>query len=241
MKKQTKQTKRTKKGKGIMDVATPIANRAVAVGKIYKGDLSGFKSLLPNLSDSMSQLDPSSSDFNIELWNMLTPQEQAQAKIDKLQTMTNPLNIIPFIGLFQDTREAVAETLGMRHPELLKKAIDRYNEKIQSDAEMYAIQEQAYADQAKQYEKDQDSKQMEDMLTRIVKVNQQAPQFNQSFTDIPHTVPPNQSFPADITRGRGLYTGGCGCGCKRKLIHGGSLYMLGVHELPYEELYTVKY
>lgn len=229
MKKQTKQTKRTKKGKGIMDVATPIANRAIAVGKISKGDISGFKSLLPNLSDSMSQIIPGSSDFNQELYNMLTPREQTQIQMDKLQTMTNPLNIIPFIGLFQDTREAVAQTLGMRHPELLKKAIDRYNEKIKSDAEMYA-------EQSKQYEKQEDRKQMEELLNRVIKENKLSPQtqmMNQSYSDIPRTTVPDQSFPIDITRGRGLYSGGC--------VSGGSLYMFGPYEIPYDELYTIKY
>ena len=229
-----KPTKRTKKGKGIMDIATPIANRAIAVGKISKGDISGIKSLLPNLSDSMDQLNPLSKDFNQELYNMLTPGEQRQVQFDIMQTKTNPLNIIPFIGLFQDTRESVSELMGMRHPELLKKAVERYNEKIKSDAEMYA-------EQSKQYEKQEDRKQMEELLNRVIKENKLSPQtqmMNQSYSDIPRTTVPDQSFPIDISRGRGLYSGGCvSGGC----VSGGSLYMFGPYEIPYDELYTIKY
>lgn len=194
--------RQSKKGGKISDVSKAIINRQIAVGKLKKGDFSGIKQLLPNLSDSsLSQLDPSSDDFVPELYNMLTPEEQTQVKLDKLMTISNPANLIPFIGLFQDTREAVAETMGFRHPELLQKAIDRYNEKVKLDNELMAMQEKEYEDELKEYEKQKETRQIQDMISQTIKQNQQ-PEFN-----IPQSIVPTASFPIDPMRGRGLYGG----------------------------------
>lgn len=194
--------RQSRKGGKITDVGKAIIDRQIAVGKLKKGDFSSIKQLLPNLSDSMSQLDPSSSDFVPELYNMLTPEEQTQVKLDKLMTISNPLNSIPFIGLFQNTREAVAETMGLRHPELLQIAIDRYNAKVEADNELMAMQEQAYEDELKQYEKQKEIIQIQDMISQTIKQNQQ-PEFN----NIPQSIVPTASFPIDPLRGRGLYGG----------------------------------
>jgi hypothetical protein len=108
------------------------ANRAIAVGKAYYGkpSLDTVTSFIPNFSDSMSQIIPGSSDFNQELYDTLTDSEKAQLIADQGLKAVNPLNMIPFIGLFQNTREGAAEMIGVRHPEILDNAIDRYNADI---------------------------------------------------------------------------------------------------------------
>lgn len=128
-------------GSGIMHGAknfgTAWANRTAAAGKAYYGTpgIDTIKAFVPNFTDSMSQIIPGSNDFNQELYDTLNADEKAQILADEAIKPVNPLNMIPFIGLFQDTREGAAEMLGLRHPEILKNAINRYNQNIKKTAE----------------------------------------------------------------------------------------------------------
>lgn len=120
---------------GLGNFTKAWGNRVLATGKAYYGSpgLDTVKAFIPNLTDSMSQLYPDSSDFNQALYDMLTDKEKETVISDKMLSLQNPLYMIPFIGLFQDTRESVDEMLGVRHPEILKNAINRYNAKIEKD------------------------------------------------------------------------------------------------------------
>jgi hypothetical protein len=130
---------------GLKKLGAAYGNRVLATGQAYYGKGGGsYKSFIPNFTDSMSQLLPNSSDFRPELFNALSKEDQDKIMQDKLmQTGLMPAEMmLPFVGLFQDTREAVEETLNMRHPELLKKAITNYNNKVLKEHEMKEIDEE---------------------------------------------------------------------------------------------------
>ena len=185
----------------IKKFGTAVTNRAIDTGKIYYGASgANYKNLIPNFSDSMSQLYKGSSDFNQGLYDVLTEDEKNQLLTDFLASSHNPLRMIPFIGLFKDTREAADEVLGMRHPSILKDAIARYNSNIQKDM----AQKQTEAKQ----------KELLDMQQTIQNNLRDQLEANLKNATIPTEhlhVPVSQSHlnvesgvPIDVTRGRGL-------------------------------------
>lgn len=186
---------------GISKFGTAVSNRIIDTGKIYYGSSgANYKNLIPNFSDSMSQLYPGSSDFNQALYDVLTEEEKNTLLIDSLASSQNPLRLLPFVGLFKDTREAADQVLGMRHPSILKEAIARYNKAIQKDA----AQKQTEAKQKELLEMQQ---QIQNNLRDQVEFTIQ----NATIPTAHMHVPVSQSHlnvesgvPIDVTRGRGL-------------------------------------
>lgn len=189
-------------GSGIMHGAknfgTAWANRAMATGKAYYGSpgIDTVKAFIPNFTDSMSQIIPGSNDYNQELYSYLTDSEKATLMADQGFKIMNPLNMIPFIGLFQDTREGAEEMIGMRHPELLKNAINRYNENIKKTAE--------------QIEKNKITKNARDEQERMrIAIKDEIEHMASSSKTNNYNVPTldlvnTQHIPIDTSRGRGL-------------------------------------
>ena len=186
---------------GLGNFATAIGNRQVETGKAYYGTpgMSTLKSFMPNFSDSMSQLDKDSDDFNQDLYDVLSDSEKQQLKDDEGFKGWDLAYAIPFIGLFQDTREGWDEMTGSRHPEILQSAIKKYNAKVKKD------EAQAQADKLKKQMDYQQKKMMDSMREEF---NNKLKNSG-NITNIDHTVSnspiTNTNIPIDITRGRGLH------------------------------------
>lgn len=186
---------------GISKFGTAVSNRIIDTGKIYYGASgANYKNLIPNFSDSMSQLYPGSSDFNQALYDVLTEDEQNTLLIDSLASTQNPLRLLPFVGLFKDTREAADQMLGMRHPEILKNAIKRYNKAIQQDA----AQKQTEAKQKELLDMQQTiQNNLRDQLEANLK-NATIPADHMHIPVSQSHLNVSEGIPIDVTRGRGL-------------------------------------
>ena len=183
---------------GLGNFAKGIVNRQVATGTAYygKADKSTLESFIPNFTDSMNSLDPDSDDFNQDLYNVLTDEEKQTLEGDEGFKVWDLAYAIPFIGLFQDTREGWDEMTGSRHPEILENAIERYNKKLKVD------EAQQQADQKKK-EMDYMQKKMADSLREEL----QGKIGNRQYMDnIPVVNDPVgiSNIPIDVTRGRGF-------------------------------------
>ena len=156
-----------------------------------------YKSFIPNFNDSMAQLNPASSSFVPELYNALSEKDKETLKQDSLTSM--PIGVasmsIPFLGMFQDTREGLQEMLGTRHPEILQRAINNYNAKVVLEKNMArqeaeSIHDQLLADKLHQ-----------DIQETITNNFQQGNAIN---LGLPTIAKLNQDIPIDLTRGRGF-------------------------------------
>lgn len=124
---------------GFTNLASAMGERQIKGAQAKKLNWDAIKSFIPNFTDSMSQLYSDSDDFNPELYNLLTDAEKKELMDNRmLASVGNPLSSIPFISLFQDTREASQEFFGQRNPELLTNAITRYVTKLQQENEAQA-------------------------------------------------------------------------------------------------------
>ena len=198
---------------GLKKFTGAVTGRVIATGKAYYGKSFDISAFLPNFSDSISQIIPGSSDFNKELYDMLTESEKNQILADKAGQagLMSPLSFLPFLLIFQDTREGLHEMIGIRHPELLKNAIDRYNKKLIDDAE-YERQKEIDDEIKKQIDiyKQEEQKELSNFEKKIkdqetekivnMGLNIQAP-----IQHIPVIRPvSNADVPINILRGRGL-------------------------------------
>ena len=185
---------------GLKNFSGSVIGRQIETGKAYYGKSPSISSFVPNFSDSMAQLDPSSSKFNRDLYNMLTPAEKQVLSGDRGFKAWDLAYVVPFIGLFQDTREGWDELTGSRHPELLKKAIERYEIKIIEDED---LQREAKIDAEVQKEITEfESRMRAEELNKNVNRGLNIPAPDQA---IPVVQPVNTyDVPIDITRGRGL-------------------------------------
>jgi len=183
---------------GLGTFASAIGNRQVATGTAYygKASKSTLESFIPNFSDSMSSLDPDSDDFNQDLYDVLTSKEKQTLQDDKGFKFWDLAYAVPFIGLYQDTREGWDEMTGSRHPEILENAVERYNKKLKVD------EAQRQADQKKK-EMDYMQKKMAETLREEL----QGKIGNRQYMDtIPVVNEPVgiSNIPIDVTRGRGF-------------------------------------
>ena len=185
---------------GISNFGKAIINRQVEAGKAYYGTpgMSTLQSFMPNFSDSMSALDKDSDDFNQDLYNVLSDEEKAQLEDDKGFKAWDLGYAIPFIGLFQDTREAYDEMVGTRHPEILESAKKKYNEKLKRD------EAQKIADNLKRqmdYQQKQLQEAMRDEFNAKLKV---VGAYNIDHLPVRNNPVNTENIPIDVTRGRGL-------------------------------------
>jgi hypothetical protein len=123
---------------GLKNFTGAVVGRQINTAKAYYGKNPNISNFLPNFSDSMAQIIPGSSKFNKDLYDMLTPEEKQTIEKDRLtQIPVNQLtSFIPFLSIFQDTREGLQQMVGIKHPELLKNAIERYEIKLIEDTEL---------------------------------------------------------------------------------------------------------
>lgn len=198
---------------GLKKFTSAIIGRQIATGRLYYGKSFDISAFLPNFSDSMGQVIPGSSDFNQDLYNMLTSEEKQTIEKDKaLQIPVTMLtSFIPFLSIYQNTREGLQEMVNIRHPQILKRAIERYNKKLIDDAEYERQKEvddeiKKQIDIYKQEEKKELSnfeKKLKDQETeKLVNMglNIQAP-----IQHIPVIRPvSNADVPINILQGRGL-------------------------------------
>jgi hypothetical protein len=115
-----------------------ISTGGLGIATTLASDPKGYSDLI-NFSDSDAALDP---DNKSKLYYYLTPEEQEQYKSDEsAQTATQWGSILGGIflgqpelamaGANQGIRETTQETFGMRHPALLKNAVERRNRDLQ--------------------------------------------------------------------------------------------------------------
>jgi len=170
--------------------------RGTEVVKAYEkgASMSTFKALLPNFSDSMSQLDPDSDDFVPELYNALSDADKATLEDDKGFHFSDLFYAVPFIGLYQDTREGWDEMWNNRHPEILDRAIANYNKILKQQEAEKKVQEEKQRDQVLT---DKITKEISEKFNNIASVNRY-----DAITSIPRIT---SETPIDPTRARGLY------------------------------------
>lgn len=185
---------------GLGNFATAIGNRQVDTAKTYYSgpSLDTLKGFIPNFTDSMSQLDKDSSDFNQELYDVLSDAEKQQLADDKGFTGWDLAYVVPFIGLFQNTREAWDEMTGSRHPEILTSAITKYNAKVKKD------EAQVQADALKKQMDYQQKKMMDSMREEFNNKLQNSGGISHLDHTVSNSPITNTNIPIDITRGRGL-------------------------------------
>jgi hypothetical protein len=187
---------------GLRNFTGAVVGRQIDTGKLYYGKSPNISNLLPNFSDSMAQLDPRSDKFVPELYDMLTPAEKNKLTVNKQEqiVVSQVSSFLPFLSIFQNTREGLQEMIGVRDPSILKKAIERYEIKLIEDED---LQREAKIDAEVQKEITEfESRMKAEELNKNVNrgLNISAP--NQ---DIPVVQPVNTyDIPIDITRGRGL-------------------------------------
>ena len=188
---------------GLKNFTGALVGRQINTAKAYYGKNPNMSNFLPNFSDSMAQIIPGTSKFNKDLYAMLTDAEKQTIEKDRaLQIPVNQLtSFIPFLSIFQDTREGLHEMVGVRHPELLKRAIERYEIKLIEDED---LKREAEID--KQVEKEiseYESRMRAEQLNKDINRGLNIPAPDQP---IPVVQPVNTyDIPIDITRGRGLH------------------------------------
>jgi hypothetical protein len=187
---------------GLKKFTGAVVGRQIDTGKAYYGKNPNISNFLPNFSDSMSQLDPRSDKFVPELYDMLTPAEKNKLTVNKQEqiVVSQVSSFLPFLSIFQNTREGLQEMIGIRDPELLKKAIERYEIKLIEDED---LQREAKIDAEVQ-------KEITEFESRM-----KAEELNKNVNRGLHISAPDQAIPVvqpvntydipiDITRGRGL-------------------------------------
>ena len=187
---------------GLKNFTGSVIGRQINTGKLYYGKSADISNFLPNFSDSLGQIIKGSSDFNQDLYDMLTQEEKNQLFADKARQMAfmAPMSMLPFLSIFKDTREGLQETLGIRNPELLKKAIERYEIKLIEDED---LKREAKIDAEIEKEISEfESRMRAEELNKNVNRGLNIPAPTQN---IPVVQPVNTyNLPIDITRGRGL-------------------------------------
>lgn len=169
--------------------------RTGEAAKAYYGtpSMSTLKAFIPNLSDSMSQLDKNSDNFVPELYNALSDADKKTLEDDKGFHFSDIGYALPFIGLFQDTRESYDEMWGNRHPEILERAIKNLDKQLKEQEAQKKVQEQIEHDQVLA---DKITKQVSEKFNNIASVNRY-----DAITSIPRIT---SETPIDATRARGL-------------------------------------
>jgi len=187
---------------GLRNFTGAVSGRIINTGKLYYGKSADISNFLPNFSDSLGQIIKGSSDFNQDLYDMLTQEEKNQLFADKARQMAfmAPMSMLPFLSIFKDTREGLQELLGIRNPELLKKAIERYEIKLIEDED---LKRQVKIDAEIEKEISEfESRMRAEEKNKIINESLNIPAPTQS---IPVVRPVNSyDVPIDITRGRGL-------------------------------------
>ena len=181
---------------GAKNFTTGWANRAGETGKAYYGSpgLSTIKAFIPDFTDSMSQLDSDSDDFRPDLYNALSAADKATLEDDKGFHASDLAYAIPFIGLFQDTREGWDELFGNRHPEILDRAIENYNKLIKKQEAEKAVQNQI------QHDKD-----LTDQITKNIMENVNNGISSNRINSISDLHQVTRATPINPSKGRGYY------------------------------------
>ena len=192
-----------------------ITSGGLGVATMLASDPKGFSGLI-DFSDSDASLDPSDKS---KLYYYLTPEEQAQYKSDEsAQTATQWGSILGGLALGQPEvvmaganpaiREGIQEIFNMRHPQLLKNAIDRRNRDIQFE---YTFKNElennkkALAETKRDYDlADVSSSLYVQKMTPLLNDIQQRSTGQSPFLPVVTNVPSVASIPVNMSVGRGL-------------------------------------